>query len=197
MSIPSNDDFLSAGCTWFGSHNGIRYKLSWHGRSDYNPKGTWCYYLLVNQEQFYPDDWAKLRLERQDHQFMGAGSWHRHWSYENFPDVDFHGGPTWGEMTVYLGRDGKEYELVTVGCDYAHLWDEECGRWQGKNEIEDDAKRSIDLLCKQFPRRRAKCSYTGQYDDADKFYTAVNGALVHESQREELATDKYWCEVKP
>lgn len=185
--IPSNEDFLSGSSKWRGEHKGVRYELSWHGRSEYSPQGTWCWYICVNSEQFYPEDWAKLRLEKQDRQFMGAGSWHRHWSYDHFPDLDAHGGWTYGEMSVYLGKDGKEYEYVKVGCDYAHLWDRESGYWQGREAIERDAKDSIDKLLEMFPRRRLRCGYSGKYDDEDQFYTARNGQVVHKTEQEKVA----------
>jgi len=191
---PNLEDFLQAAATWKGEHNGIAYSLSWHGLSDYNSEGTWCYYLHLQQEQFYADDWAKLRLAREDKQTLGD-SYHRHYRYDDFPDCDAHGGWTFGEMLTYLGKDGKEYEFIKVGCDYAHLWDCESGYWEGRSDVERDAKRSIDLLCQQFPRRRPRCSYSGKYDDADQFYTAVNGAMVHKSYADKF--DDGWKMWRP
>src|SRR5688500_15617937 len=112
---PTYDELLKAGAQWHGTHQGIRYELSWHGASEYTPEGTWCWYIIVCDEQFYPEDWAKLRLERQDKEWNGK--WRRHWAYETFPDVDPHGEWTFGEQTTYLGGDGKEHEQVKVGCD--------------------------------------------------------------------------------
>lgn len=183
---PTIDDFLESAAKWRGEHKGINYELSWHGRSEYSPQGTWCWYIFVTSQQFYPDDWAKLRLEKQDRQFTGVGSWHRHWTYDSFPDLDAHGGWTYGEQSSYLGKDGKEHELVKVGCDYSHLWDRESGYWQGRAEIESDAKCSIDKLLEMFPRRRLRCGYSGMFDDADQFYTARNGQTVHKTQHEKL-----------
>jgi hypothetical protein len=116
---------------------------------------------------------------------------HRHWSYDTFPDLDPHGGWTFGEMDTYLGRDGTEYEHVKVGCDYAHSWDRDSGYWQGREAVEQDAKHSIDLLCQMFPRRRERCSYSGRWDDPENFYTARNGARVHKSRRSEFSDD-HW-----
>jgi len=181
---PSLEDFLDCSARWRGEHRGIAYELSWHGRSDYSPEGTWCYYLFVNSQQFSADDWQKLRLTHEDREF--AGSFRRHYDYDSFPDLDAHGGWTFGEMSVYLGRDGKEYEQVKVGCDYAHLWDHEGGFWQGRSAVEADCKHSINLLCEMFPARRQRCGYSGIWDDADKFYTAKNGALVHKSKQSDL-----------
>lgn len=182
--VPSKEDFLAASCRWDGKHQGVHYQLSWHGRSDYSPNGTWCWYLLLSDEQFYPDDWAKLRLEKEDREFYG--SWRRHWSYDNFPDLEPHGGWTFGEMDLHLGRDGKEHEHVKVGCDYAHLWDHEGGFPDGRSSVEHDVKRSIDLLIAMFPKRRERCAYCGMYDDAEQFYTAKNGSRVHNSQKDKL-----------
>jgi len=187
--IPTLKDFMEAGCRWFGEHEGIRYELSWHGCSDYNPQGTWCYYLHLTDEQFYPEDWAKLRLEHEDKEFYD--SWCRHYSYDEFPDLDAHSGWTFGEMSLHLGRDGKEHEHVKVGCDYAHLWDRESDFPDGRASVERDAKHSIDLLIKMFPRRRWRCGYSGRWDDEDQFYIARNGRRVHKSQEEKLRADKW------
>jgi hypothetical protein len=189
MAIPTNEEFLQSSARWRGTHHGIAYELSWHGRSEYSPQGTWCWYIFVTSEQFYPDDWAKLRLERQDRQL--GESWHRHWAYENFPDVEPHGGWTFGEMNTFLARDGKEHEQVKVGCDYAHSWDRDGDYWQGKDAVERDVKRSIELLCERFPNRREKCAYSGRYDDSDKFYTAISGARVHVDREHEF-TAGHW-----
>lgn len=185
---PTYKDCLDAACKWRGEHHGIEYELSWHGRSDHIPQGIWCWYLILTEQQFYPDDWAKLRLERQDSE-MSPGSWHRTFDYNKFPYVDPHGGWTYGEMTVFLGKDGKEYEQVKVGCDYAHSWDRDGGYWQGREDVERDCRHSIELLCKMFPRRRERCGYSGKYDDADQFYTAMNGARVHVSHKDKLKAD--------
>lgn len=189
MSKPTLEDFLKSAAKWRGEHNGIGYELSWHGMSDYSPEGTWCYYLHLSSEQFYADDWAKLRLPQEDKEF--AGSFRRHFAYENFPELDAHGGWTFGEMSTHLGRDGKEYEQAKIGCDYAHLWDRESGFWQGREAVERDAKHSIDLLCEMFPRRRQRCGYSGRYDDPENFYTARNGAIVHNSRRAEFSESNW------
>src|SRR6185437_1078757 len=151
-----------------------------------SPQGIWCWYILLVEEQFYPDDWAALRLERQDSDSLG--SWRRHWSYENFPDAEPHGGWTFGEQYIYLGRDGKEYERVKVGCDYAHSWDRDEGYWQGKSDIERDVKRSIETLLKMYPRRRVQCAYTGMWGEPDEFYTSANGPVL-KSKEEKLRAD--------
>lgn len=192
MAIPSIEDFHQCSARWIGKHRGISYELSWHSKSDYRPQGSWCYYLILTSEQFHADDWARLRLERQDKQYPPEiGSWHRHYDYYSFPDLDPHVGWTFGEMSVYLGRDGREYELLKVGCDYAHLWDKEAGFWQGREAVERDAKHSIDLLCDMFPRRKQQCAYTGRYDEAGQFYTARNGATVHISQASKFSETEW------
>lgn len=136
-----------------------------------------------------------VRLEREDKQLLGP-NWHRHYNYDGFPDLDAHGGWTFGELDIYLGKDGKEYEHVKIGCDYAHLWDRESGYWHDREAIEQDAKRSIDLLCEMFPARRQRCGYSGKYDDPENFYTARNGKLIHNSHRGEFS-DENWPQWQP
>jgi hypothetical protein len=188
---PTYEEALSGACKWHSSHRGVRYELSWHGASEYSPQGTWCWYLLLPQEQFNSEDWARLRLEKQDKKFHEDGSWHRHYTYDRFPDLEPHGEWTFGEMELYLGRDGKEYEHVKVGCDYAHLWDREGGFWQGKSDVEHDVKRSIDLLCAMFPNMREKCSYSGKWGEPEEFYTARNGTRVHNDYRAKFSETEW------
>lgn len=187
---PTLKDFEDAACKWRGSHNDIAFELSWHDKRDYNPHGTWCWYLLLPEEQFNSDDWSKLRLKKEDKQMLGS-SWHRHWGYDDFPDLEAHGGWTWGELTTYLGKDGKEYEHVKVGCDYAHLWDREEGYWQGRSDIQRDAERSIKLFCEMFPNRRFRCGYSGKWDSPEKFYLARNDVRVHVSQEDQFNADNW------
>jgi len=175
--LPTLDDFLASGARWNGEHHGVHYELSWHGRSEYQESGIWCWYIIVTDEQFYPEEWTLLRLKKQDRELNG--SWHRFWSYEDFPDVDPHGGWTFGEQETYLGKDGKKHEKVKVGCDYAHSWDRDGGYWHGRADIERDVKASIEKLLKLFPRRRVRCAYSGKWDDADKFFTTNAGWQVH------------------
>ena len=122
---PTYEQPLSSAARWAGEHKGIHYELSWHGSSEYSPEGTWCWYIILFQEQFYAEDWQKLRLEREDKEY--AGKWRRHFNYDTFPDCDPHGEWTYGEMETYLGRDGTEQERVKVGCDYAHSFDRDGG----------------------------------------------------------------------
>lgn len=187
---PTLDQFLKCGARWHGEHLGISYELSWHGCSEYNPDGTWCWYIFVTSEQFYPDDWAKLRLEQKDSEF--AGSWRSHWSYETFPDCDPHGEWTFGEMNSYLGRDGNKHERVKVGCDYAHSFDRDGGYWEGHDDVERDVKRSIGKFVAMFPTRRVKCAYSGKYDDPDKFYETNAGWFVHLSCEEKAPDHFNW-----
>lgn len=189
---PSPEEFLTSCARWHGKHRGIRYELSWHGmHSEHQPQGIWCWYIHLDDEQFQKEDWQKLRLKREDKQLF-EGRWHRHYCYDDFPDLEAHGGWTFGEMTIYLGRDGKEHEHLKVGCDYNHLWDHEGNYYQGKQEIERDVKRSIDLFLEIFTIRE-KCAYSGTYGEPDEFYTAINGKRVHKTQESKIE----WPDWKP
>lgn len=152
--IPTAEDFIKSSARWSGEHQGVSYEISWHGCSEYNPNGTWCYYIMLTSEQFNNEDWRKLALRSKVIEFGGV--FRVHWSYENFPDLDEHGGWTFGEMRSYLGRDGKRYKYLKVGCDYAHLYDQECGNPYTLSYVEDEAKHSIDILVKMFPNMKPR-----------------------------------------
>ena len=190
MTIPTQDDFLNSAAEWHGSYLGIQYEVAWHGRSTYQPGGIWNWYVFVSSEQFYPEEWAKLRLNKKDYKF--GESWHRGWSYDEFPDIDAHGGMTFGKLTTYLGRDGKEHEMVKIGCDYNHSFDMENDYPYSLESVTADVKRSIELLTEQFPHRRVECAYSGKYGDASEFYTAVNGKDVHKSCLAKLTEQGGW-----
>lgn len=187
--IPKLDDFLECSASWLCEHRGVRYRLNWHGKSEYNERGTWCYYLIVSSEEFTPEDWKRLRLKEERYEYTGG--WRQGWGYEDWSEFELepHCGWTWGKLEKYLGRDGKEQEVVEVGCDYSHLWDRENNYPDTRSSAESDAKRSIDLLCKAFPNKLERCQYSGMYADKREFYVAVNGNLVHTSQLDKLSPD--------
>ena len=181
---PTYQDLLRCGATWRGEHLGIGYELSWHScHEEHQPEGIWCWYIHLCDEQFSESDWAKLRLKKEDKQLF-EDRWYRHWCYEDFPDIEPHCGFTFGELKTYLGRDGKEHEWVKIGCDYNHLWDREGGYWEGKDDVEHDVRKSIDLLIEMFPERKERCAYSGTYGERAEFYTAINGKRVHKSKIE-------------
>jgi hypothetical protein len=159
---------------------GIRYKLSHHGVSDYSPQGTWCFYVYLREEQFVSaDDFARFDREPVVKEF--AGSHRQSYDYFDVPDHGFHGGITWYERTVQITKSGAPTKVLEIGCDYNHSWDRDEGYWQGLDDVERDAKALIDALVADVPMKD-RCAYSGKYDLPCAFYTARNGSRIHISQ---------------
>lgn len=183
MSIPTHEQYLKSAAVWRGEHKGVSYTLSHHGASDYSRAGTWCFYIHLTEEIFLsPKSFAAFDREPEVKQMTGAGSYYETYDYWSVPDHGFHGGITFYERTTYFGKfDGLPKKALKIGCDYAHSWDRDGGFWEGKDEVERDAKRLIDKLVIDHPVK-SRCSYSGILDAPEAFYTARNGSLVHHSQ---------------
>lgn len=83
------------------------------------------------------------------------------------------------------------FDASKVGCDYGHLWNEEHGYPDTLASVTHDAIMTVEKLIAAHPDRRLRSGYSGKWDAPDKFYTAVNGSLVHED--DEISPDwKGW-----
>jgi hypothetical protein len=180
MALPTLDQYRQGATTWKREHKGVGYTLSHHGVSSYSPQGTWCFYIHLLEEQFQrPEDFARFDREPEVREF--AGTYREHYPCEDVPDYGFHGGITWYSRKTYRGRrSGEPLKALKIGCDYAHLWDQEGGYWQGLDDVEADAHKLIDALTAAVPLKE-RCAYSGVYDLPDQFYTARNGNRVHRS----------------
>lgn len=190
MALPTLDEYRSGATTWKRDHKGIGYTLSHHGVSDYSPQGTWCFYIHLLEEQFQrAEDFALFDRDPEVREFP-AGYFREHYPYDDVPDHGFHGGITWYSRDTYVGRDGKSYKALKIGCDYGHSWDRDGGYWQGLDDVAADAERLIDALVATVPFKE-RCGYSGRYDMPSEFYTARNGTRVHNSQASEFSDD-HW-----
>lgn len=185
---PDYKTLLRGATIWRAEHRQIAITLSHHGYRDgseyegaeSNP-GTWCYYLHLTEQMFRSEDWAKLWLPED------INDWGISHDYYSLPDIDFHGGCTFYETGTGWDKTNKrKIGAIKVGCDYAHQWDREGGYWQDYDAVLRDAKHSVDVLCETFPNRLTRCGYSNIWDEADAFYTAINGATVHRSHIEKL-----------
>jgi hypothetical protein len=188
MSIPTYIEFQESAATWRGEFEGVSYELSWHSKSEYMDQGIWCWYLILFEEQFLLEDWKKLLLEKQDREF--AGSWRRHWAYENFPDLGYEW--TFGEVRTHLCRDRVERNTVKVGIDHGHSWDRDNGYYEGKSYMEMEAKDAIKKFNSLFPNQNKKCAWSGIYDTPDKLFETNAGWLVHVSMENKLPDHINW-----
>lgn len=176
---PTYSELLSGATRWIFRDLEIPYELAFHGYSEdarFPSAGTWCYYLLLAEQQFLPEDWAKLCFEPE------IRNWGQTYPYHQFPDIDFHGGVTFYEIKeVWDKQLAKKMRVVKVGCDYNHLWDSERGYPDTLENVKLDAQRSVRELLDLFPNRNKRCEYSGRWDAASEFYTAKNGRTVHNS----------------
>ena len=189
MALPTLEQLRQGATTWKREYKGVAYTLSHHGVSDYSPAGTWCFYIHLLEPQFQrAEDFALFDREPEVVEFGGS---HREtYRYEDVPDYGFHGGITFYERNLYVDRDGKTQKALKIGCDYAHLWDERSGYWQGLDDVDADAKQLIDALTKAVPLK-VRCAYCGILDMPSEFYTARNGARVHRSQASKFSDDNW------
>lgn len=190
MTKPTYEKMLEGNTRWVVPYKDVSIELSFHG---YRPPeqrhgtdfghGIWCYYLLLNELMFKEEDWKKLKFEPYVTDEMRFETY----DYYAFPDVDFHGGITFYEVTRHYDRHAKRHvDVVKAGCDYNHLWDNEGGYRDNFDSVLMDAKHSVDELLRQFPDHNIRCSYSGIWDDPRRFYTASNGRIIHNSKLEEI-----------
>ena len=179
MATPTYAELLKGATTWKESHRGISFLLSHHGYRDGTEypgakaaPGTWCYYLLI-PEQMLPHRWQDFACTRNDRGFEEPGpAWNA---------VEFDSEVTWSSSEPYFDRKLKRvFDAAKVGCDYAHLWHMERGYPDTYRSVRLDAIATVESFIKTAPDRLLCSGYSGRWDRADRFYAAVNGALVHD-----------------
>lgn len=183
---PTYEEILKGSTQWRSDYKGIGILLSFHGYSEgeFQSAGTWCYYLLLDQRMFKPNDWKKMWFKAEKTEYGLDYGYHR------FPDVDFHCGITFYEQgEQYDRKTGKKFKTLKVGCDYAHLWDSERGYPDYYDSVLFDAKHSVSMLLNHFPDVNWKCEYSGIYGEPSEFYIAKNGLRIHKSKEEEITWD--------
>lgn len=182
--LPTYEEMLKGCVRWSSRYKDVGIELTFHGYyPEHGMKGIWCYYLVLNEEMFYEDDWKKLVMPvREDDP--------RFHNYYEFPDVDFHAGITFYEITSHTAKDGRSISVIKAGCDYGHLWDEERGYPDNYDSVLFDAKRSVSKLLELFPNRRMRCAWSGKWDEPDMFYESANGN-VHKSFLEKMKESNY------
>lgn len=177
MATPTYQEMLRGATTWRGEHMGVRYKLSHHGyRTGDEYKGaephpgTWCYYIMI-PEQMYAHRWQDFACTVL-HGFENPGKAFDH----NMFDTEITYSRTEKEMDR---REGRFFDLVVIGCDYAHLWHMERGYPDTLESVRKDAIQTVEKFLSANPDRRLQSQYTGRWGDEKDFFTAANGRRVH------------------
>lgn len=182
--IPDYKQMLKGATRWVERYKGITIELSFHGYDpDHNVHGIWCYYLLLDEQMFSPEDWAKLLCDRKENGY---------YDYMNFPDVSFHGGITFYNVDTYWDRNqNKEFRMIKAGCDYNHLWDSENGYQDNFESVMFDAKYSVSKLLEQFPVHKIRCSWSGIWSYPDEVYETVKGNFARKEFIDKFRQDGY------
>lgn len=198
MSIPTKKEYEEGSATWSGKYMGVSYSLNHHGISKYSPQGTWCSYIVLQENLFIDDKHFKVFDVEPEITELSPGSFWETYNYWDLPDLGLHGGITFYERTTHLNKHtGKHIKQLKIGCDYAHSWDRDSEYWQGKEQVEEDIKAVIRDLVRQYPVKHS-CGYCGILDIPENFYTAKNGSLVHKSKQSKFTEDHWpmWMEKR-
>lgn len=145
----------------FDRYKDIGYKISNHGRNEYNNnRGIWCYYVYIREESLSPEDFKEFWLPTKEYEFNGRKRISYDYNGQKWSDADWHGG-----VVTWYQKYGFEevFRSVEIGCDYNHLWDKEFGYYYDLERIERDAKNTIDSLRKMY-RFKISCSWSGECD---------------------------------
>lgn len=187
MALPSLEQYRKAAAKWNRTYLGVNYELSHHGVSDYQPQGTWCFYIFIQENMFLNDEDFKLfDCEGQIKDTLGSGSFWETYDYYKVPDYGFHCGITWYSKDSFIDKEtGNRLASLKIGCDYSHLWDQEGGYWQGLDDVEADVKKLIEELVRNHPLKW-RCAYSGKLGKPEDFYIAANDATIHNSHIEKL-----------
>ena len=157
---------------WFGSHDGVTFEINNFGEND------WTYYLYLELNRI-PDIselfWLKGEPYEKGRVF---------YSYNNSEEIqaiDFHFGCTW--YSKERGFDG-ENKSVKIGCDYSHIWDENCTYTM--EDIRRDVIRSIESFKVLVPKYKYWCQGNGGlYDLADGELNEETGKFISNEWRKE------------
>lgn len=128
--------------TWRGAYRGVAWEIKRRNppeeRPPYDLGSWWCSYLLLEKSRMLPDGWKAVCLPKTNKGPYG---------YENYMDLplDFHGGITYYDVV----EDG---EVVKIGCDYNHLWDQE--RTYAIEDVYYDLIKTIRKFRRHFVYKR-------------------------------------------
>ncbi len=160
---------LNKATKWQGIYRGVSFEIvNWRdGRS-------WNYYLIMPLAQL-PDEsyWLDepTNIHSTGYEYFGAES------HPILASVESHCG-----WTLYERIDINNYRKIRIGCDYGHLFDE--NQSYRVEDIEQDARMSIDSLWECIPNLKVNCQTTGNWYDVsggdfvdDIFYSHEGGDL--------------------
>lgn len=157
---------------WWGDYRGIRYivrsliRKPWPQQvfhEDYvHADGfvrEWTHYIALHENQVPEEHRSRFFLPHRIEQLTPGGSKYVLYDYSDsaFAHLEWHGG-----ITYYgIECDIPGHRAVRAGCDYQHSWDDGC--IYDLEDVEREAKRTIDSLWEQHPYLLVRCGYDGSY----------------------------------
>lgn len=151
MKTPDRSD------VWIGkTPEGFAYEIKHWGKGTIcNGKGMWNYYITIPEMQVTPEMFKKLWLEPE--------SFRRDIPLYNYFDTIFasahwHGGVTYYEKKI---QADSNHRSVKIGCDYGHLWDEECNYDYDINDVLYDVMNTSKDLAQLLAPINIWCSWSG------------------------------------
>ena len=141
---------------WTGRHKGIGFEVC---RWQLCGKDKWNYYIYLDERQIPTDLLGQFMCEMRDSYFPSGRKVYEYYDdKELINDLDWHGG-----LTFYDKKGGVDGEAVVIemGCDYSHLRDE--GKCYDEDDVERDARRTIDKLWGLVPNLKAWCCVCGGF----------------------------------
>ena len=139
---------------WKGDYRGIRFEINQvHGHED----KWWTYYLHLIRNRMQSDDFELFNVRARGNSINSK----LYYPTEKIDSLlDFHGGCTYCEK-----EKGLRHNLIKVGCDYHHSWDEE--NEYRLDDIVYDVKKIIDEFLEKYSYKRW-CGTCGSIEDIKK-----------------------------
>lgn len=118
------------------SHEGAEVSVEVNRWLDWENRGKWNYYIYVPVAKLA--DKAKW-VPKYD---PSKESWSQFdYSESEFNNIDFHGGVTYCKIESH-----GTFEIIKVGCDYAHIFDSENMDEEYESVFTDAAQTGINFL---------------------------------------------------
>lgn len=107
---------------WQGAYKRVNWFIKNWGVDDRQPSGIFCSYFYINSQCFRtPEALAPWNIDYEASNFLGIQRLRL--PYDRLPDIDFHGGITFGERHRHW--EDPDAFILEVGCDYNHVWDKD------------------------------------------------------------------------
>lgn len=139
------NDHIRASRHWATSYRGIYVEVVHHSVNMFSPYGIWCGYLSFWQNQ--NPEIVNFRGTVESG-LIGTRDKHN----EFFDQFDWNGGVTFYEEKLSI--DGVVW--MKVGCDYAHIWDEDTSPLYNEEWILNDMRSLVDEYRKIYPESESE-----------------------------------------